>query len=110
MKWSLPWVFKAVWNPIDWFDLRDRKDQVDHGKVIPWAFLVVAVVAHFAGVPFAWWELLALGSLSFGYGAWRTFLQSRSVTGQFTHQVSEVTQRIIQERRDHNAGIEPTED
>lgn len=110
MKLAWPWLLRALWNPVEALDLRDKNDKTDHAKVVPWILLMVSIVFHALGIPFTWWELTALGSMAYGYGAWRTFLQSRNVAGTFTEKVDHVVTHTIAERRDHAAGIEPTKD
>lgn len=107
-----PWLLRALWNPIEALDLRDNDDKPDHGKVLPWILLMAAIVFHAMGIPFAWWELTALGSLAYGYGAWRTFLKAKSVSGTFTESVqrTSIHTHSITERRDPSEGIEPTKD
>lgn len=110
MRWKLPWLVRAVWDPVDACDLVDKQGKADHGKVVPFLFLVVACVLHVLGMPFSWYELLALGSLSFGYGAWRTFLASRAVTGTFTDVNTRAESKattIVRQERDVAAGIDP---
>jgi hypothetical protein len=109
MKLKLPWVVRAVWEPVRELDLLDKNDKPDHGKIVPFLFLIAAFTAHFF-LPLTWWELSALGSLSFGYGAWRTFLTSKTVSGTFNTSTNTSTSVIhtITERRDPEKGIEPT--
>ena len=105
-----PWLLRALWNPVIGFDLLDNKGHADHGKIIPWAFLVFACVMAAVGRNLSWYELLALGSLSFGSGAWRTFLKSRVVSGTFTDahvRTETITKSTIRTERDVAAGIDP---
>lgn len=105
MRISIPWVARLLWDPVSALDLRDKTDKPDHAKIVPFLFLTFACAAHFV-TPLSWWELLALGSLSFGYGAWRTFLSSRAVSGTFNQ--TETITRTIVEQRDAAKGIQPT--
>jgi hypothetical protein len=101
-----PWLLRALWNPVDALDLRDKADQPDHAKIVPWILLMISIVFHAVGIPFTWWELTTLGSLAYGYGAWRTFLQAKNVTGNFASSIT----HTITEKRDPAAGIQPTKD
>lgn len=76
-----PWVLRLVWNPVTALDLVDSHGQPDHGKVIPVAVVAVALVLHGIGNPLGVLELVVMVSAAYGYGAWRTFLRSRVVTG-----------------------------
>jgi hypothetical protein len=117
MQW--PWIIRVLWNPVEALDLTDNEGKPDHGKILPAILLVSAITLQFLGKQYAIGILVVLGSLAYGYGAWRTFLKSKSVTGTFsevakTEKVEvdikqELTQRII-EKRDHDEGFEPTED
>lgn len=112
-KW--PWLLRAVYDPVTALDLRDKNDNPDHSKIIPWMLLVVAVVFHALGMPFTWWELTTLGSLAFGHSVWRQFLASRNVTGSFNtnksaNTVESITRTFTSEGRDPAAGIDPTGD
>lgn len=113
-NWTWPWLCRALWNPVDALDLRDKDDRPDHGKIVPWTLLVVAIVYHAVGIPFTWWELTALGSLAYGFAAWRTFLQARNVVGTFdaskVETLEDSVRRTITETRDTKLGIEPTQD
>jgi hypothetical protein len=102
----VPWLLRVVWNPVAAFDLTDGRQRTDHSKVVPWAFLVTACVFKGFGNPFEWYELLALGSMSFGYGAWRTFLKSKSITGTFEKKES-LVKTVIRQERDVAEGIDP---
>lgn len=104
-----PWVFRALWNPVEALDLRDNNNNPDHSKILPWMLLMVAMIFHAVGIPFTWWELTTLGSLAYGYGAWRTFLKAKSVTGTFTDKVENIAIHVT-ERRDIAEGIDPTRD
>lgn len=81
----MPWLLKILINPIDALDLRDERDQPDHGKIMGFfAFLILFVLIAgyvFAGarlVPLG--HMIVLGTLAFGWPAWRTFLKARTVT------------------------------
>lgn len=103
-KW-IPWVLRALWSPVEQLDLYDRSGKPDHSKIVPFLFLVSAVAAHFLAMPFAWWELLALGSLSFGYGAWRQFMATKAVSGTLEEKIS---RSYVSPLRDAEAGVDPT--
>lgn len=114
---GLPWILKAIWNPVQHIDLRDAKGDPDHSKIVPWLFLITACVFHVIGKPFTWYELVALGSLCYGWAGWRAFLKSRTLTGtataNFTRSEQEHVSRtevVVREERDFAAGIDPTED
>lgn len=111
---KLNWRFwlHLVLDPLRTLDLTDSKGNPDHGKVLPAILLFAAIIAQFLNQPFAVGSLIVLGSLSYGYGAWRAFLKSKTVTSTevLTHNKTEISQKIEQilSRRDVAEGVDPT--
>lgn len=110
------WFKNTLWvqllhNPFHALDLTDDLGNTDHGKALPAILLISAIVAQFLGNQFSAITLTILGSLSYGYGAWRSFLKTRAVTSHeetrstLTHNVTETIQRRIAED-----GVDPTHD
>ena len=104
------WWLQLVLNPPMALDLTDaRTGKVDHGKILPAILLFAAITAQFTGVPFAIGALIVLGSLAYGYGAWRAFLKSRVVTSKESVHTSTSTSTVIS-KRDPVSGVQPTAD
>lgn len=106
------WVLLAT-NPLAALDLIDqRTGKPDHGKIFPAGLLVSAIIAQFKAVPFAVGSLVVLGSLAYGYGAWRTFLKSRVVTATQTDANINVhqTTTVVPIPRDVERGVQSTVD
>lgn len=103
------WVHLLL-DPFTALDLVDADGKPDHGKVLPAILLFAAIVAHFGHNPFTAASLIILGSLSYGYGMWRSFLKSRSVTATEQTIKQEIISRHeeILSRRDVNLGVDPT--
>lgn len=108
---------KAFWlhlvlDPFTALDLTDAKGQPDHGKILPAILLLAAIVAQFLDRQFSAAVLVILGSLSYGYGAWRAFLKSRVVTATEMTMNKTVNVNVKREeilaRRDVDLGIDPT--
>lgn len=69
--------WRLLIDPVQALDLRDRKGDPDHGKILPaitlfW-FMVLATLGKLPSV----WYTIILVSASFGWAGWRTFLRSR---------------------------------
>lgn len=91
-------------HPVEALDLTDPAGKPDHGKILPAVLLVCAIVAQFAGTPFPATALIVLGSLAYGYGAWRSFLKAKAVTGTEQATVGwsrQETRQEVDERRVH---------
>ncbi len=103
------WIHLLL-DPFTALDLVDRRGKPDHGKVLPAILLFSAIVAQFLDKPFASASLIILGSLAYGYGMWRSFLKTKTVTVQEQNStiVSVSRHEEILSRRDVNAGIDPT--
>lgn len=110
------WFGSTLWgqmlyNPFHALDLTDDLGNTDHGKALPAILLISAIVAQFLGNQFSAITLTILGSLSYGYGAWRSFLKTRAVTSSedikqiTTHNITETIQRRIADE-----GVDPTRD
>ena len=88
------WLWMIFWDPLSAFDLRDNAGQPDHSKIAGLiAFLClygleVYLVLH-QHIPSAW-EWLILGTLPFGWVAWRTLLKYRTVTSTTTEAVTKM--------------------
>lgn len=95
------WWVQLVLNPPVALDLVDNVGKIDHGKVLPAVLLFSAIAAQFVGHAFAIGALIVLGSLAYGYGAWRAFLKSRTVTSN---------EQLVRIERDPVAGTQPTAD
>lgn len=97
-------------DPFTALDLTDSSGKTDHGKVLPALLLFSAIVLQFKGNQYSAAVLIVLGSLSYGYGAWRAFLKSKTVTATEATQRIKIEQRVeeILARRDVDAGIDPT--
>jgi hypothetical protein len=122
MAWKdikAPWIVRLLWDPVETLDLVDSDGRPDHGKVLPAILLFSAILYQYLAIPYAIGALVVLGSLAYGYGAWRAFLKSKSVTGTFSEETKsekvevdihqEITERILK-NRDSEAGIDPTDD
>lgn len=105
------WIHLLL-DPFTALDLVDSRGKPDHGKVLPAILLFAAILAQFIHNPFTSASLIILGSLSYGYGMWRSFLKSKTVltTEAVAINKTEITQRVEQilERRDVNLGVDPT--
>lgn len=103
------WIHLLL-DPFTALDLVDNRGKPDHGKVLPAILLFSAIVAQFRDKPFASASLIILGSLAYGYGMWRTFLKTKTVTVQEQNSTQVIISRHeeILSRRDVNAGIDPT--
>ena len=78
-RW-LPWVIRALWDPVRELDLVDAKGKPDHGKVVPamvvlW-LLSLATIQRAPSLGFS----IAVLAASFGGSTFRAFLRSRTVT------------------------------
>lgn len=108
-KW---FVYELLMHPIRALDLVDAAGNPDHSKIMPAGLLVSAIVLQFLNRPFDHITLLELGSLSYGYGAWRTFLKSKSVTEHTQVRKEQKELKIIHEtilaRRLPDDGVDPT--
>jgi hypothetical protein len=112
------WLLDDVWwvqlalNPLAALDLVDsRTGKPDHGKIWPAALLTAAIVAQFHNKPFTIAALMVLGSLAYGYGAWRTLLKSKAVTATEanTNTTTHTTNTTITlAPRDVERGVQPT--
>lgn len=71
------WLLTLLKNPLEALDLVDDRGRPDHGKVLPALCLIWLLVLLSVGRPLPLGTVIALGSLSFGYAGWRTFLRSR---------------------------------
>lgn len=101
------WLHLVI-DPFTALDLTDRRGKPDHGKVLPAILLISAIVLQFLEKQFSVAVLITLGSLSYGYGMWRSFLKSKTVVSRETLQVKDITIEQILSRRDAAAGIDPT--
>lgn len=114
----LPFVLRLLWDPVRALDLVDEHGKADHAKVIPTALLVTVVVLRavvWNSVVPSVLELLVLFSASFGYGAWRTFLKSKTATFtqdtkiNLTGNVPDIV-KAVKASRDLATGTQPTKD
>ena len=103
--WHSLWV-QLIYNPFHAMDLTDDSGKTDHGKVLPAILLISAIVAQFLGKQFDAFILIILGSLSYGYGAWRSFLKSRNNATQHT----QITVTRKERERDLDTATDPTDD
>lgn len=101
-----PFWFRLLADPVEALDLTDPHGRADHGKILPAVLLVSAIVAQFVGRPFPVPALIVLGSLSYGYGAWRAFLKARAVTHHTERR--EVDVAVHAPPRDVAEGVQPT--
>ena len=101
------WLHLVI-DPFTALDLTDRHGNADHGKVLPAILLISAIVLQFLEKQFSVAVLITLGSLSYGYGMWRSFLKSKTVMSRETLQVNDITIEQILARRDAATGIDPT--
>lgn len=83
----------------------------DQPKVLTVIFFFAALVFHGLGNPLNAWELVALGTVTFGVRAWSLFLKrgSFSLNGaDLRERYDEVKRSVVLERRDATAGYEIT--
>lgn len=78
------WLLLLLYDPATALDLWDmsRKDKLDHSKVVGiFAFMSLYAVGWYQLLvlerPMTTAEWIILGTLSFGWPAWRTFLRAR---------------------------------
>jgi hypothetical protein len=100
----VPWVLQLLWHPPEALDLVDGEGRIDHGKVLPalcliWLLLLVTLDR----APDVW-VMIVLVSASYGYGSWRTFLMSKTLTRTETRQ--EVYTETV--KRGETLGVQPS--
>lgn len=104
------WLHLVI-DPFTALDLVDREGRPDHGKILPAILLFSAIIAQFLDKQYSLGVLIALGSLSYGYGMWRTFLRSKAATAtEHTENVNvKIKQRYeeILSKRDVENGVDP---
>lgn len=105
---SLPFVLRAVIDPVRALDLIDDAGLPDHTKVVPFMVLVAIVVLKVLHNPFTVAEILVITPASFGAAMYRQFLRSKQLAATSVESVSTKTVRTILERRDAEDGVDPT--
>lgn len=106
---KLPFILNVLWNPVDALDLRDAEDKPDHSKIVPFITLVTVLVFTAIGIVVSPVQMMILFSASYGYGAWRTFLKSRTVTAKIDRrEVAEKIEHIVRIERDDENGYQAT--
>lgn len=105
------WIH-LVLDPFTALDLVDKDGKPDHGKILPAILLFSAIVLQFIDKQYTAAVLITLGSLSYGYGMWRSFLKSKAVTSVESLQRIDTTitkrDEEIRARRNVHDGIDPT--
>lgn len=79
------WILSLLRNPVEALDLKDSNDRPDHGKIMGFVAFIGMFSLSAAHVVFdakllPLGHMIALGTLAFGWPAWRTFLRARTVT------------------------------
>lgn len=106
MKFKFPWLVQLLYNPVDALDLRDKRDVVDHGKVMGFFIFLCLMALIFAGKLPSLGHTLIIVAAAYGFNMFREFLKTKSVSYQQT--VNESIMHTIAEKRDTSTGAQPT--